>query len=221
MSKIKHVSFDFWGTIANPNPEFYKARENYLSEITHQTPEFIRDKFRFYKLEYEALGKKHLVGVPAQTQTLALLESLGFKYDRNSFNQIYGHLVELYYKFPPILILDLNVISNLMGRGLTFSITCNTGFLDGEMVENWLEKNTLLNDVFKLFIFSDKNDNLFKPNPLICQKIMKYFDCKSPTQILHVGDDDSTDGELCRRTGMQYFKVVGNNYSDILNYVQG
>lgn len=220
MSKIKHVSFDFWGTIANPNPEFYAARAKYLSELSGKPEEFVIETIERLKLEYEELGKKHLVGVPAVTQTLMLLKALGFEYYAPGLLiRVTQALTSLFFKHPPILILDLNTLYSLFSNEITCSVTCNAGFISGPLVKNWMRRHLWLANVFDYFIFSDEFDNLFKPNPLICDKIMENFNLSDPNEILHVGDDDTTDGELCRRTGMQYFKVVGNNYADILNYV--
>jgi FMN phosphatase YigB (HAD superfamily) len=185
MEKIKHVSFDFWGTIANPNPEFYAAREKYLSEISGKSEEFVIETIERLKLEYEELGKKHLVGVPAVTQTWVLLKSLGFEYYvAGQLIQVTKALTSLFYKYPPILILDLNILYSLFSSEISCSVTCNTGFISGPLVKNWMRKHLWMANVFNYFIFSDEFDNLFKPNPLICDKIMENFNLSDPSSYL-------------------------------------
>ena len=216
MSKIKHISFDFWGTIAQPNSEFYRQRVKYLSEVTGKDDGLVGERIIFYKEQFEFWGKEWLTGIDSQTQTLILLKSLGIT-DLKKVQRIYEYLLDLFCEFPPKLLIDKTILEELKTKVKYISIISNTGFVHSKLIDDWM-MDIGIDEYFESGIFSDRL-GYFKPNPLIYVHLMENFNLQFPNEILHVGNDDSTDGELCRRTGMQYFKVMGNNYTDILKHV--
>lgn len=216
MSKIKHISFDFWGTIAQPNSEFYRQRVKYLSKVTGKDEGLVGERIIFYKEQFEFWGKEWLTGIDSQTQTLILLKSLGIT-DLKKVQRIYEYLLDLFCEFPPKLLIDKTILEELKTKVKYISIISNTGFVHSKLIDDWM-MDIGIDEYFESGIFSDRL-GYFKPNPLIYVHLMENFNLQFPNEILHVGNDDSTDGELCRRTGMQYFKVMGNNYTDILKHV--
>ena len=125
--------------------------------------------------------------------------------------------MDIFCEFPPKLLIDKTILEELKTKVKYISIISNTGFVHSKLIDDWM-MDIGIDEYFESGIFSDRL-GYFKPNPLIYVHLMENFNLQFPNEILHVGNDDSTDGELCRRTGMEYFKVMGNNYTDILKHV--
>lgn len=211
---IKHISIDCWNTLLFPTKFFYDERAEWLSKISGKSENEIINILNKLKLQYEQEGKTTGIGTPPTIQMAQLKRKLGIEMDLEYFIECQ---TRIFWKYPPMIATGLGTLQRtLKDFNITLSLACNTGFINNKLIRRCFEIYDI-RDLFYFYIFSDFNNMLFKPNPEIYIEISKRVNVTEPSNVLHIGDDDSTDGELCRRTGMIYYN---DSLEKLYNYIE-
>jgi len=214
--KIKHVSFDVWGTLISANPEFAAARTDFLSR------EF-NVGLANVKAAYTKV--KQLVDTTAETQGIAYSTDQVFNL---LYNELKVDLLDIHHKFvratveqlfiehPPLILNKTrHLIDYLAEKRLTLSIGSNSNFISGDVMFPFLQ--TEFNEAFSFGVFSDKIDYA-KPNAVFFSTVMhelhKLYNfnwTQTPTsdRVLHVGDNYVCDGSGPKQLDMAYTIVDG------------
>lgn len=209
---FKHYSFDFWNTIAFSNPKFKKARTEYI--YNYFDKEFIEEKI---DNAFSIVGKSYNSAIENGGETLTINE-LYFKVFENigakmtfDLEIIKRTIFELFLDYPPIVcenfikLLDLIKYSNI-----TLSITSNTTFIPGSVIEKFLDSIQLLNN-FSFCVFSD-NVQVAKPNQKIFDIILDFLNTRrnSANNVIHIGDNYRADYLGAKYSGLSAFYLDCN-----------
>lgn len=212
MSQIKLISFDFWDTLFRGNLEFHRKRNEFLSNEFKLDFAFVARKVKETKQWCDLMGEKSLMCIPPEIQLYHLGKGLCI----NNFdtNRIREKFFEFLKTYPPICLVPDNIVNFLSKEYLEVCVSCNTGFF-GEDELNWIISNSPLKSTFTIRIFSDSH-RYFKPNPLWFSHLPFHAN-----EILHIGDNNSTDGQLCINIGAKYLKVEPQHpdFSEIFNLI--
>lgn len=212
---IKHVSFDFWDTLAISNPDYIQKRAEFFSSKYDVDVDTVKDAIKKITSWCDMIGEQTFTTIPHTTQYLFILRELEIPY--TELSTVLANITRLFKEYPPKCICPFEVLLDLKKDGKTTSITCNTGLTSGDMIYDFLSETNL---VFDREYFSDEERH-FKPNPIIASWIIDYHpDVYFANEILHIGDNLETDGKLAELTGMQFVHFDKNkmNYCDIFNH---
>lgn len=215
MAQIKHVSFDFWDTLAVGNPDYIQKRAEFFSSKYDVDVESVKGAIKKVKSWCDMLGEQTLTTIPHDTQYLLILRELQIAITELPI--ILANMKRLFTEHPPKVIIPSSVLDRLDNDDKSVSITCNTGLASGDMIYDFLSETDL---VFDREYFSDE-ERYFKPHPLIVSWMIDYHpDVYFANEILHIGDNLATDGKLCELTGMHFvhFSKDKMNYEDIFNH---
>ena len=212
---IKHYSFDFWNTIAFSNPQFKKERAIYISEFfnLYNKEEEINYAFSLIGEEYNFLMESQLSIISPEALYLKLLKKLKCNKEFD-IKKIVEDIELLFLKYPPIIYSGfLNFLELIDSGNKTISITSNTAFISGNVIEKFLESIGLLNK-FKFCLFSDR-ENYGKPHKSIFEKVYlkkKEFEPGiNLNEIIHIGDNLNTDYNGAKNIGFQVFHLSPDN----------
>jgi putative hydrolase of the HAD superfamily len=195
---IKHFSFDFWNTIAFSNPAFKQKRAEYLLNFfcTDISLNNITDAFkkigRDYNIQQESGGS---IIKPDDLLKLVFNE-LNLSVSQKDFEEIKSNIDLLFIQNPPLIDNQFfNILETIFKSKKTCSITSNTAFISGKIIQTVLENNRILNN-FSFFLFSDEI-GYAKPNPKIYELLFsraksKESDLKK-SHIIHLGDNINAD----------------------------
>jgi len=209
---FKHYSFDFWSTIAFSNPKFKSERTKYFSNLFD------------YKIEqnlitkvFAEVGKNYNDIIESGGQTLsvdALYDSVFQKLNVNpglSIENIKSDVIEIFLKYPPLIAADFFTFLNSINLNSTsISITSNTAFIPGQVIETFLKENNLLNK-FSFCIFSDL-ESVAKPNVEIFNRLLSKITSNGvePKEVMHIGDNLIADYSGANKAGLSAFHLISN-----------
>ena len=208
-----HRSFDFWRTVAYSNPKFKLGRSKLIvdnstvsidkkrvdavfSEVggsyndKMESANKIKDPFFLYKLVFEELKVKE-----------------------SKWEEVYNQINDLFLMHPPIIGSQFkSILPYLKDNDGTNSITSNTAFVPGEIIEKFID-NSSLRGLFNFMIFSDKA-NTAKPNESIYNlmvnelKVLGVY--SSGMKTVHIGDNYLTDYQGAENFGIKGILVEGD-----------
>lgn len=212
---IKHISFDFWDTLYKGNPNFRKSRAQYLNERFGVTEEQVNAAVTKTKKLCDGLGEKTMCCTDSLTQNWHLLDNLSVA-SIKEVNELEEFTQNTFFKNPPIPLFSLHDLQSLRDRGMSLSISCNTGLINGYTISTWLH-STSLYELLDFTLFSD-NIGYFKPNPFFMDCVISTYGCNADSfeEVLHVGDNLNTDGYMCQLTGTNFY----NNPKGTLDFTQ-
>jgi len=209
---FKHYSFDFWSTIAFSNPKFKSERTKYFSKL------FV------YKIEqnlitkaFAEVGKNYNDIIESGGQTLsvdALYDSVFQKLNVKPgllIENIKSDVFEIFLKYPPLIADDFFTFLNSIDlNSSSISITSNTAFIPGQVIETFLKENNLLNK-FSFCIFSDL-ESVAKPNVEIFNRLLSKitFDGVEPRNVIHIGDNLIADYQGANKARLSAFHLISN-----------
>jgi putative hydrolase of the HAD superfamily len=223
---IKHISFDVWLTLIRSNPKFKSSLNDLIIKSFEvkkdsQTVDFIFRKMdRTFTKVNEITGKN----LDSKEMLLIILAEIDVKIENikleklESFQQ---ELLELFWKFPPIL-LDEKLpflLKKLLGNDISLSILSNTGFIHGKTLSQLFEKYHF-GQFFAFQCFSDE-ENFSKPFSqffdIAYQNVLKIKKIEK-NQVLHIGDNLVADYEGAKNYGFQaaLFQHENNNLEKII-----
>ncbi len=210
--EIRHVSFDFWNTLAKSNPEFKRKRAQYIRGLKHAISEDdLESAFRVVSNHHNDRfledGIHELKSCELYDEFFKILNITGAD-PQKSVNDI-GNLFVLN---PPLFTEYLNSDwmneLNLNDR-ITFSITSNTAFVEGKYIREALRINRK-SLPFAFMMFSDEVLS-GKPGSIIMSRVYKtaqqLHERIEKYEILHIGDDEIFDCQAAQEYGFRQFKV--------------
>jgi FMN phosphatase YigB (HAD superfamily) len=186
------ISFDFWNTIASPNPAYSIARNNFLSHMLGVDEETVIKTHRVVKSNLDNDAETLGVGHPSLLCVYVLCkaiynEEVGIPVTK--LMAIKRGLDDIAVQYPPLIsdenVAEIKRVSAEYGVG----ITSNTNFISGKALRRILENRGLL---FDFYIFSDEVGSS-KPGIDIFVHTIRQS-CCTPSGILHIGDSKNCDG---------------------------
>lgn len=215
--KIKHISFDVWKTLIEPNPEFGRARKLLLEATLDKPAAEIEAAYRVVKDGADGEAEAGGVGYTSAQVYARLLNELGVS--GADWWMLRAHMEDLFAAHPPIVRPDVpEVLRELRAAGYGMSIASNTNFIQGTCLSSVALDAWGVDWTFK--VFSDQM-GLAKPHALFWHAVTAQAYLLSgaeASEILHVGDNRICDGG-CRDFGLNYQFV--NSPADVPGALSG
>lgn len=208
-NKHLHYSFDFWNTIAFSNPTFKKERTNFIYEI-------LEGKFKKEIIDeaFSVIGKNYNSSIENNEETLTVNELYLRVFEYIGVNQyldlekIKEAIFDLFLNYPPSISENfISYLNKLELNSVTISITSNTTFIPGFIIEKFLHQIDL-HKKFSFCVFSDK-EQVAKPNKKIFEIVLNHLDnkFKSAIDIIHIGDNLQADYIGAKKSGLSAFLI--------------
>lgn len=201
--KVKTISFDLWGTLIQPNPEFKQLRIEYLQQHTNKTSEEIVTILNKIKTDVDRRVEKYGIQYNDADLYKMVLNMLDIETNEKTYQNYMTFCHTTFIKHPPILKPQvINLLELLKAHQYRMIISSNTLFIGGKVMRTVLMKLGIF-DYFYDCIFSDE---IGYSKPHI--EFFKQVHQRSHTyaeNILHTGDNTVTDMNGCRSYGMQLF----------------
>ena len=198
--KIKTISFDVWGTLVKPNPEYSKQRVDFLkSYVTDENQ--IATNLKHLKKDVDKRAEKNGMQFNIHDLYKIFLHSLNITHNKLPVNDYISFCNSCMINNPPILMSQThNLLEFLKANDYRIMLASNNVFSSGKIMRTVLMKLGLF-DYFYDCIFSDEV-GFAKPH----HEFFKQLHQKSHTfaeQILHTGDNIDTDMLGARSYGMK------------------
>jgi putative hydrolase of the HAD superfamily len=237
MKKYKHYSFDLWRTLIKPDPRYKEERASLIKKKFYETASEDTIRKVLSGCEERANIINKLVGRQVHSleifysfmETMNKMWVIEKEITSESLSEMKRWCDNLFHMYPPILIDDaVSTLKQLKERDCTISILSNTAILDGEIIRTSPSVKENLAPLVDAFFFSDEIGHS-KPSTVAFRKMMISVNEMRMTEllkskllkedILHVGDDQSTDGEGCKRLHLDFYLVDQQKtfVKDVLN----
>lgn len=192
-----HISFDFWNTIANANPNFSAARDRVLRSMAFNP--LCLHEYRQLKTRLDAEAEAGRSPALTQGEVFTELSRLITAGDPSG---LLCAFIDEFYNYPPKISPDVvDAITELNMQGHTVSVTSNTNFISGRNIRPILKK--AFKDVhWSYMLFSDEV-GWSKPH---ANMWIEVKDLAKDRDIVHVGDNAVCDGS-CVEHGIRYLQV--------------
>lgn len=188
------LTFDFWNTLARPNPHFAAARNNELHSFINgtRTVDEISTIYKTLKAELDQRAE-------ARGEGFSTLDCFGFLLTElkaaDEYPQ-YGKVVELMDRiqtiamtFPPIITDDtVRMLKRVQSENLNVAIISNTNFISGNTIRQILTSRGIR---IHTTVFSDEC-GFAKPTSEIFVNAMNQLSC-SAEEFVHIGDSEICD----------------------------
>lgn len=206
-NNITLFSFDFWGTLVRPNPDFAQARNAMVYEALRCEEEGINrssfsTSFRQVKQETEDLSEVQGRHIGLGERLGVLCKHLGIELPPPEVVEAIhnGHRI-LSKKHPASLFSNgiRVLLADILAGGKTIGLISNTGMLDGGDINHLLELHRI-DDYFRYKVFSDQT-GVAKPNPQAFYALTSQAEL-TPESVVHTGDNRRADYEGARLAGM-------------------
>lgn len=205
-SRVKHVSFDVWNTLIQPNPDFAAARNEFLAD-TIGVPQFeVASIYKFVKGELDALAETRGVGYRPEAVYRRFLDELGR--DFSDWATLQRGVQRLFLEYPPLVRPDVvRTVKALDRHGVSISIASNTNFVTGETLGQAALDQWGVDWLYK--VFSDEIA-VSKPHNAFWNTVLTHAARRGvlPGEILHVGDNRICDGG-CQLFGTRFQLIDG------------
>lgn len=215
--KIKHVSFDVWKTLIEPNPEFGAARRRLLEDSFNKPAAVIEAVYRVVKDGADGEAEASGAGYTSAQVYARLLAELGVS--NADWWSLRLEMERLFALHPPAVRDDVTeTLRELRAAGYGMSIASNTNFIQGACLSSVALDTWDVDWTFK--VFSDQM-GLAKPHALFWHAVTAQAYLLSgaeASEILHVGDNRICDGG-CRDFGLKYQFV--NSPADVPGALSG
>lgn len=201
-SRFKHVSFDVWNTLIEPNPDYARVRNDRLLQFG-LNPQDTIETYRWVKNE---ICKSAEDGYCAPNSEVykTLLRAYGL--DETDWGLLQYDFEQAFLKYPPLINWQtFAAVRKLTAAGITVSITSNTNPMSGRILRHILTENAPV-VYWKFMLFSDEQE-VSKPNPIMWQRMIAGAGVLDVSQIAHVGDNRVCDD--ASSMGIQSFFVEG------------
>lgn len=205
---IRHISFDFWNTLALANKNFGRLRNKVIQDVYGISEDEVKAIIKAVKADptsdtglafYNIRTQLHALDNPEVTYLMA--EDPWFVSDLLPliFNRLYR--TNLPYISPHLI----DSIRKLKEYGISVSLNSNTCFVPGKVQhEALLAVGT--EDLFDVRVYSDETGHP-KPAQHAFRAIEREAEYKGK-QILHVGDNKVADFEGATKYGFQALLVA-------------
>lgn len=207
MTPPRHISLDFWGTLAQANPAYAIARNRYLAALFTVPVKEVETKYTQIKRWLDKGAAEMGASIPPDLCWDLLVRNLspGFSPEDDAFD-VMCHVEKLFLKNAPIISPETRGhIIRLAKRGVTFSIGSNTNFIPGERLWKLGIQEGL---PLSFGVFSDEI-MVSKPHPTFFDKIKEQVKGR---ELVHIGDSYE-----CDITGSHLAGIQGVLIKDVLD----
>lgn len=195
-----NISFDFWNTLARPNPAYADARTAALVALYDVDPEIIRKSHLQCKTELDKLNNYGVSPSNEQCWTMfvgVLNDNLPANRRREDLYYLHAYMRDVAYDNPPLMEPGIIDWLNLLAKDENVHILSNTNLISGGTLGVILHKMGLRIN-FNQAHFSDEV-GYAKPS----QKFFKYLDFDRRKGLkIHVGDS------WCDRVGAEGYGIT-------------
>lgn len=205
LSNIKHISLDFWNTVAVPNKEYAKARTVAIRDLFCSNSGMAQQKYSGTKKFFDTMAELAGFGTTSINCWKAL--NAQFKTPVENITSLMAECIELFKQYPPTIPTELpGLLVKLRSRGVELNILSNTNFIPGVVLKEHVLLPAFGEETFGFALFSDEW-SVSKPSPTFYQEVVWRAtfinpDIK-PEQILHIGDHEITDVKGATAAGLQ------------------
>ncbi len=223
---INHISFDLWLTLIKSHPEFKKQRADFLRKEFNprgftlaEVIEIVQKTDKVSDRINEINGKK------LQTELMynRILLKLGNKpemINEDLLVEIKTIGNELFMNYQPEFLNPTiqPMLDTLKGMGLKLNISSNTGFIEGNVINQTL-KNLNILEHFDFCIYSDEI-NASKPSYNFFEKVYEQINFQK-NEVIHIGDNYKADYEGALKFGFSALHIKNKHYTidDITRYL--
>lgn len=209
---IKHVSFDAWNTLIEPNPDYAQERDSILLEFGLGL-NFTQEVYRDVKKTICRDAEKNGLCSPNSEVYKRLLGAYGM--DQTDWGQLQYKFERAFLKYPPLTKWEtFAAIRDLTSADITISITSNTNPMSGRILRHiFLEVAPRVN--WKFFLFSDEQE-VAKPNPIMWQRMLAGAGVLDTSAVVHVGDHPVCDDA----SSMGIKSIIVNGPGDVPSAVK-
>lgn len=210
---IRHISLDFWNTLAVASKDYAKRRAQILSDYSayiydgmpnkHSTG-YCHDAYKAVKenIDGDVRVGKFITVDEAFRQLCEWLEIDDIKY--HIFTELKAKLWDAFYSNSPFVSQDIiDRLWKLKQKGITLSIGSNTNFIPGQVI-----RETVLNRFGPLFDFTIFSDEVGVAKPttkffqIINKKVWDMFGVAG-SSIVHIGDSNVFDYNPAKAFGIE------------------
>lgn len=213
---VKHLSFDFWNTLAVPNLEFSAARTRVIADYYGIPVEEAKRVYTSVKKFADTAAELTGFGTTREN-VMKLLNAQMPKEKRlndEDLEIMAGVFDDLFVAFPPTVPERLvHLIKELRSRGITINILSNTNFIRGETLQREVIEASFGKHVFNFQMYSDEFE-MAKPNEEFFLTMIRFATRVARDgqgcmryEICHVGDNDITDIQGGESVNVQTLKV--------------
>lgn len=195
----RHYSFDMWGTLLQPNPEFTGKRVEYFytkmlkSGIIislHDISQILNDIGKLYDA-LSLMNGKSPDAIEMYAHAIFRMQGNLKDITPLAMEIVYKEIESIFLENPPLLYPDTkSVLDELKLRAKTLSILSNTAYIRGNTLDKVLDMYDIKSH-FMIRCYSDQYD-LSKPNPAFFNVVHRQLPY-SKESILHVGDNEVLD----------------------------
>jgi putative hydrolase of the HAD superfamily len=201
---IKHISFDFYNTFATPNPTFAKERNDLLANLFGLTDDEIKKIYKTLKDFYDSCAAQDgVAGTPILAWS-SFLDVLNENFDSMDAWQItspvaiYNDVAELFVQYPPSLAPNIETLLDRLSQdNITFSITSNTNFVGGYVLDQVIYDMLINVSPDQWFTLYSDDVGVSKPHRIIFETMFSTLNLArrdvQKSEVLHVGDMQETD----------------------------
>lgn len=209
---FKHISFDFWNTLAFSNPKFKKERTEYIYNLLNYkyNKELINKAFSIVGGDYNSSLDNGGKCLTVNELYLKVFEYIGV-HQNFDLEIIKSAIFELFLKYPPSISENFIKFLGLVDHEkITLSITSNTAFIPGFIIEKFLNQIGI-RDNFSFCLFSD-HVQVAKPNKKIFDIVLDLLNNKiqATNDVIHIGDNYKADYLGAKHSGLSAFYIDGN-----------
>lgn len=206
---ITLVSFDLWHTIIDTNQEFNEKRiALFFNALIKErdvpiAEESFRKIFSQQKKVSEKQSEEEQRHIDFEERMIAIQQALAIPpLSAEVLASLDQQHRDLAYQFPPTLMhTDIKqLFTDIVASGKEMAIISNTGLVDSSAARNALHVHDL-DQYITHHLYSDKA-GLTKPHPRIFEMLIDQSE-RQPHEILHIGDNYTTDYEGPQRAGFR------------------
>lgn len=201
LKNIKHMSFDFWNTLAVPNLEFSAARTRIIAE--YYGIEELDAKRIYTSVKKFADTAAELTGFGTTRANVMKLLNAQMPKDKQlgegDLDILSGVIDDLFITFPPTIpALVVDQMVKVQERGITMNILSNTNFIQGETLLEHVIIPAFGENFFAFQMYSDEwemakpHNEFFNAMVRHARMAVTHANCKRD-QIIHIGDNEITD----------------------------
>ncbi len=215
---ITNVSFDLWMTLIKSHPEFKTKRAELIADTYNlnglsvsQIETITREYDKVFDRYNESSGGK----IPATEMYFRVLKRVNLNSDRITQEEaklIENKSNELFLSYLPEFVNNKipSVLYNLIERGVSINLASNTGYIEGQVLQEALSRLDLLK-YFSFCVFSDEI-NASKPSVGFFREVV-YRARVDKDKILHIGDNPKTDYQGALNFGLKALLITNINYT--------
>ncbi len=195
---IRNISFDLWGTLIEPNPEYSKIRQEYLCDLQPlMSPPLIREIYHNTKRYIDNMNEATGIAFSSENCYRLLLRNLNLKTDIAL--DVQDHMNRVFLEYPPIVLASTREAVKWLSLKYGIAICSNTNFISGRMLNRFLHEE--FGDVWSYAKFF--SDELKYAKPYLLSLVAGDVLGNLTETYVHIGDNRVCDYEGAKKAGMK------------------